>query len=67
MEYDSRISIAYDTIFYGVLYFNTEAYKQHLLKNYGISDTDLKYFYSLGESIPPPPPALYPFYYFRCV
>lgn len=63
MEYDSRISIAYDTIFYGVLYFNTEAYKQHLLKNYGISDTDLKYFYSLGESIPPPPPALYPFYY----
>ena len=63
MEYDSRISIAYDTIFYGVLYFNTEAYKQSMLKNYGIADTDLKYFYSLGESIPPPPPALYPFYY----
>lgn len=49
MEYDSRISIAYDTAFYGVLYFNTDAYKQSMLKNYGIADTDLKYFYSLGS------------------
>ena len=63
MEYDSRMGIAYDTIFFGVIYFNTDAYKQSMLTNYDISDTDLKYFYSLGESIPPPPPALYPFYY----
>ncbi len=47
MEYDSRISIAYDTIFYGVLYFNTRGIQATFAKNYGISDTDLKYFYSL--------------------
>lgn len=63
MEYDSRIGIAYDTIFYGILYFNTDVFKEYFMKNFGVKEDDFKYFYALKESIPSPPPVLYPFFY----
>lgn len=63
MEYDSRIGIAYDTIFYGTFYFNTDVFKDHYIKIFNANEDDFKYFYALKESIPSPPPVLYPFYY----
>lgn len=63
MKYDSRMGIAYDTIFFGNFYFNTDIIKQHFIKNFGAKENDFEFFYDLKSSISPPPPTLYPFYY----
>ena len=63
MKYDSRMGIAYDTIFYGVLYFNFDRLKGNYQKYPDISDEDFHLFYQLKEQISAPPPELYPFFY----
>lgn len=63
MLFDNEMGIAYDTIFYGVLFFNFERTKTHFEKTYGILDDDFKYFEELKKTIPPPSPELYPFFY----
>ena len=51
MKYDSRMGIAYDTIFYGVLYFNFDRLKENYQKYPDISDEDFHLFYTLKEQI----------------
>ena len=63
LKYDSRMGIAYDTIFYGVLYFNFDRLKENYQKYPDISDEDFHLFYQLKEQISAPPPELYPFFY----
>ncbi|MCI8553897.1 MAG: hypothetical protein HFJ80_03015 [Clostridiales bacterium] len=62
MEYDERMGIAYDTIFYGVLCFNFEKIDALHWGGVEIPD-DHRYFYRLKETAPPPSPELYPFFY----
>ena len=64
MIHDSRMGIAYDTIYYGVLYFNTDKIKSNYQGVYGVKEEYFRYFDLLKETIPKVPVELYPFFYF---
>ena len=63
MKYDSRMGIAYDTLFYSVFYFNFDRIKKDYQEHYGVTEKDFSFYYRLKESISTPPPELYPFFY----
>lgn len=63
VEYDSRMGIAYDTMWYGFLCFNFKEFKRYTTNTYGIVKTDYKFFKYLSNIVPAPPSTLYPFYY----
>ena len=67
MIHDSRMGIAYDTIYYGVLFFNFEAMKKEYQSSYGIGEEDYQYFYQLRKVTPKPAPELYPLFYYDLV
>ena len=63
MEYDSRMGIAYDTVFYGVIYYNWEAFQKFFLATYGVKDEEYIYFKQIKKALPQPPSSLYPFFF----
>ena len=63
MEYDSRMGIAYDALFYGVIYFNEKSFKNFFLTTYGIAEDEHKFAEELKRQIPEPPNTLYPFFF----
>ena len=63
MEYDSRMGIAYDTVFYGVIYYNWEAFQKFFLATYGVKDEEYIYFKQSKKALPQPPSSLYPFFF----
>ncbi|MCI8553660.1 MAG: winged helix-turn-helix transcriptional regulator [Clostridiales bacterium] len=63
MEYDERMGIAYDTIFYGILCFNFERIKESFQRSSAVLHEDFRHFYQLKATLPEPPPELYPFFY----
>ena len=66
MTFDAETGIVYDTLFYGVLFFNFERIKSHYQKAYSVLDSDFDYFFELKRSVPAPAPELYPFFYYDC-
>ena len=64
MTFDAETGIVYDTLFYGVLFFNFERIREHYDKWYSVIDDDFDYFFALKKSITPPEPELYPFFYY---
>lgn len=64
MKYDIRMGIAHDTLYYGVLYFNTDKIKSNYQGIYGVKEDHFRCFNLLRETIPNVPVELYPFFYF---
>ena len=63
MKFDAEMGMTYDTIFYGVLFFNFERTKAHFEKSYSVLNDDFDYFFELKKRITPPAPELYSFFY----
>ena len=66
LKFDAETGIVYDTIYYGILFFNFERMKAHLEKEGSVLDSDFDYFLKLKKSVPTPAPELYPFFYNDC-
>ena len=45
MKYDSRMGIAYDTLFYSVFYFNFDRIKKDYQEHYGVTEKDFSFYY----------------------
>ena len=66
MTFDAETGIVYDTIFYGVLFFNFKRARDHYEKTYSVIEDDFDYFFELKKSVPTPNPELYSFFYYDC-
>ena len=63
MTFDAETGIVYDTLFYGILFFNFERTRDHFETTYSVHDGDFDCFFELKRSVPNPASELYSFFY----
>ena len=63
MKYEDHIGIMFDTIFFGVIYFNSEKFKEYTRDIYGTDNDILHYFEVLNQHIETVPDKYLPFFY----
>ena len=66
MKFDDRMGIMYDTLFYGVIYFNQAKVKELFENTYSSTEDFFQYFDKVKKDIPELPSLLYPFFFTDC-
>lgn len=66
MKFDDRMGIMYDTLFYGVIYFNQAKVKDLFENIYSSTEDFFQYFDKVKKDIPDIPTLLYPFFFTDC-
>ena len=63
MKFDDRMGIMYDTLFYGVIYFNQAKVKDLLEQGYTGTEDVLQYYEEVKKDMDDLPSCLYPFFF----
>ena len=63
MKFDDRMGIMYDTLFYGIIYFNHDTVKEVLERCYTGTEDVLQYYKEVKKDMDDLPSCLYPFFF----
>lgn len=63
MKLDDRLGVMYDTIFFGIIYFNHDRVKRIFENSYATTENLFEYYEQVLKDAPEIPSLLYPFFY----